>query len=320
MREVLAAAQVGDDCYGEDPSINALEEKIAALTHKETALFVPSGTMANQLALLLHCQPGDEVLASKNPHILHYESGAAAAMAGVQIRETSQPERFFASDFEALIRKDSYDEPCTRLIALENTHNRGGGLVIAPDVLNEVAQLAKEHNLAVHCDGARIFNAAAALEVDISALTTPCDTVSICFSKGLGAPVGSALCMPANMRARALRLRRRLGGAMRQAGFLAVAAEYAVDNHRDRLTQDNARASALAAALRKAGLSCNEPQSNIVNIEIADAHSVNKRLRSDGVLLGVVSDQLLRAVTWMDIDDAAVATAAAKIVDACQRN
>ncbi|MCP3163080.1 low-specificity L-threonine aldolase [Myxococcus qinghaiensis] len=250
MRRAIAEAEVGDDVYGEDPTVLRLEARVAERLGLEAALFVPSGTQANQVAIGAHCRAGDEVLTEAGSHILHYEGGAVPALWGVQPqplpgeRGLLKPE-----DVAAAVREDNIHNPRTRLLSLENTHNRGGGSVWPVERFRAVVDVARNAGLAVHLDGARLFNAEVAAGVPASTWARLTDTTSVCFSKGLGAPVGSALAGRADLIKEARRLRKRLGGGMRQAGILAAAALYALDHHVERLAEDHANARRLAAAL-----------------------------------------------------------------------
>ena len=246
MREAMMKAELGDDVLGDDPTVQRLEARVAEIVGKETALFVPSGTMSNQIGLMLHCRPGDEVYVGHHAHLGFYESGAAGALAGVQLVEVAGPGTYTADALRDSIRPKAFHMPQPRLVCLENTHNDSGGQIFAQPEVVQIAELARTRDLAVHLDGARIWNAAAATNMSERGLAEPADTVSVCFSKGLGAPVGSALCMPNSLRYRALHLRRRLGGAMRQAGLLAAAALHALEHHRGELAQDHRRSQRLA--------------------------------------------------------------------------
>jgi threonine aldolase len=252
MREAMARAEVGDDVFGDDPSVNALEAETAALLGKEAAVFVPSGTMANQLAIRSQTEPGDEILVEANAHIYYYEGGGPAALSGVMCRCLAGERGVFSgAAVTAALRPSDQHFPRTRLVCLENTHNRGGGKVWPLQQMQEVAAVARHHGLRLHLDGARLWNAAIASSMAESAIAAPFDTVSVCYSKGLGAPVGSALAGPKDVIARARRFRKMFGGGMRQAGVLAAAALYALHHHRVRLAEDHANARLLAAGLSK---------------------------------------------------------------------
>ncbi|MBI3207122.1 MAG: aminotransferase class I/II-fold pyridoxal phosphate-dependent enzyme [Myxococcales bacterium] len=317
MRQAMAGAEVGDDVYGEDPTVKKLERQVAALLGKERALFVPSGTMANQIALMLHTRRGDEVVIGEGTHCAEYESGAAAALSGVQLAVAGTGGLFDVPELDAKIRPSAYWLPRTSLLVVENTHNRGGGRVFPLDQLRAVTAHARARGLAVHLDGARLWNAAAASGVRLDEFAATADTVSICFSKGLGAPVGSALVGPSDLLEHALRLRRMLGGSMRQCGVLAAAALFAIDHHRARLTDDHEHAQLLARGLcnvRGARVDPRGVETNIVNIELdgPSAERVIARAKELGVLIGSIAPRFLRAVTHLDVSrDAATRAAAA---------
>ena len=311
MREAMARAEVGDDVYREDPSVAELEATVAALLGKEQALFVPSGTMANQIALLLHTQPGDEVIAGEGAHLVWYESGAGAALSGVQFVVAGSGGLFGADDVAAAIKPLAYYHPRSRLVALENTHNRAGGRVFPAAQCRAITELARARGLATHLDGARLWNAAARTGLDVAVLAEPFDTVSVCFSKGLGAPVGSAIAGSREHVLRALRLRKMLGGGMRQAGVLAQAALYALRHQRERLVLDHEAAANVARIVEdSAGEAARvrPPETNIVQIELMRAapERVIELAREQGVLVSAMSARTLRAVTHLDAsgDDA----------------
>ncbi len=302
MRQAMANAEVGDDVYREDPTVRRLEERTAALLGKAAALFVPSGTMANQIALMLHCRPGDEVIAGKAAHFIAFESGAGAAWAGAQFAQTPG-ETFRADEAAALIRPRAYYCPRTRLVAVENTHNMGGGRIFPQADVEAIAALAKKEGLGLHLDGARLWNAAVASDKREADLAAPFDTVSVCFSKGLGAPLGSAICGSAELVGEALRLRKMLGGGMRQAGVLAAAALYALDHHRERLADDHRAAAELGAALAEVpGVRVWPVDTNIVVAELdADAARVVPLAKDKGVLVSTISTRAVRMVTHLDV-------------------
>ena len=247
MREAMMAAPLGDDVLGDEPTVQALEAKIAAICGKEAALYVPSGTMANQLAIRSVCEPGDEIIAHKESHIIQYETGAPAALSGCMIAMLDGPGGTFApQDVRAAIRPKDQHTPISKMLLLENTHNKGGGTVWPVDQFAAVAAEGRACGLHVHIDGARLMNACIALSVAPTAFTQHVDSVSVCFSKGLGAPVGSALVGSASLIARARRFRKMFGGAMRQSGLLAAACIYALDHHLVRLADDHVNARRLA--------------------------------------------------------------------------
>jgi threonine aldolase len=303
MREAMAAAEVGDDVFGEDPTVRELEVETAALLGKEAALFTASGTMANQLAIRAHTEPGDEILVEANAHIYYYEGGGPAALSGVMCR-CLQGERgvFNGGDLEGALRPSDSHFPRSRLVCIENTHNRGGGKIWRLERIDEVAATARRHGLQLHLDGARLWNAAAATHVAERQWAAPFDTVSVCFSKGLGAPVGSALVGSKELLARAKRFRKMFGGGMRQAGIIAAGALFALRNHRGRLAEDHANAKALAEGIaRGKGLEVTprEVETNMVRFRLpgVPAQEVADRLRARGVLVLAADRLTVRAVT-----------------------
>ncbi len=314
MRQAIAQAEVGDDCYGEDPSANALQERAAALLGKERALFVPSGTMANQLAIKGHTRPGEEVILEATSHPFNYEAGAPAALSGVQCFPIAGERGILEpKTVEEAIRPDAPHHPRTALVCVENTHNRGGGSVYPPETLQAIWEVAKGRDLKIHLDGARIFNASVASGVPVHEYARFADTVSFCLSKGLGAPIGSVLAGPSDFIARALRDRRLLGGGMRQVGILAAAGLYALDHHVARLVEDHENARRLAAGLQEIpGVSfpLGRPETNIVIFDVSGTKipvdDVTSRLKEEGVLVHAISPQQIRAVTHLDITSADV--------------
>lgn len=304
MRDAMARAEVGDDVYGEDPTVAALETYVAELLGKETALFVPSGTMANQIGLALHAAPGDEILVGAGAHVGLYESGAATGISGIQLTPIPGPGTFDLEAFESCLHPDAFYYARQAAVAFENTHNHSGGRLFDLDVIEAIAKRAKERDLGVHLDGARLWNAAVATGKTPQQLAAVADTVSVCFSKGLGAPVGSALLIEAKNRHRALRLRRRLGGAMRQAGILAAGALHALEHHRDDLAADHVRAKRLAAELANAGYPVQDVETNIVVFDVSQpAEAFLHAAQEAGVLMGAIGAKRIRAVTHRDIDD-----------------
>jgi threonine aldolase len=302
MREAMAKAEVGDDVHGEDPSVNRLQERIASVLGKEAALFFPSGTMANQAALRVHTRPGDVVIATRDAHILKYEAGAASALSGLQIKTIGRHGACPAEEIRGALHPGDVHFAPTTLLALENTHNAAGGRVLAPDALAEAAGAARAASLALHCDGARLWNAAVALELPPAALAAPFDTVSVCLSKGLGAPVGSLVAGSRELVSRLRRIRKMLGGGMRQAGVLAAAGLFALDHHLARLAEDHANARRLARGLGEVGLEVEgTPETNIVMFRVADDAAFQSRARERGVLLGRADPGRLRAVTHLDV-------------------
>ena len=311
MRAAMAAAEVGDAVLGDDPTVLKLQERAAELLGKEAALYVPSGTMANQIALKVHCEPGDDVLACEGAHLMWYESGAAGAIAGVQIRSIGRAGRFSAADVAAAYVEAQPTIPATRLVCVENTHNRSGGVVWPRANVDEVVATARKLDMRLHLDGARLLNATTVLGVPPNVLAGGFDTVSMCFSKGLGAPVGSVLAGSRALMARALRFRRMFGGGMRQSGILAAAALYALDHNVSRLAEDHANARWLAERLAPLpGLVVDAaPPSNIVMVDLAPelppARDLSGRLAAGGVLCSVFGPRRLRFVTHLDVDRAA---------------
>lgn len=322
MRRAIAEATVGDAVLGDDPTVAELERYAAELLGKEAALFFPSGIMANTTALLLHGRPGTEAVIDAGGHILNYEEGAGAAWAGIQLRAVPTADGLLRAEHLAeYIRPATPYLPQTSLVCLENTHNGAGGRVMPLTHLRTVAQAARERGVAVHLDGARLPNASAATGVPMAEFAAPVDTVMIALSKGLGAPVGSILAGSAEAMQRAWRHRRRLGGGMRQAGFLAAAGLYGLRNHFPRLEQDHRRARELAARAAGApGLSVPAPETNIVMIDLVDARlepaALLAALERRGVRLSQFGARRLRAVTHLDVDDAGIGRAGDALVDA----
>jgi threonine aldolase len=320
MREAMMAAPLGDDVFGDDPSVNALQERIAAITGKEAALFMPSGTQSNLCGILAHCQRGDEYIVGQNAHTYRYEGGGAAVFGSVQPQPLTQDAGglMALSDIAAAIKPDDQHFARTRLLCLENTWN---GNVMPDGYLRDATQLARDKGLATHLDGARVFNAAvatagpgqSALE-RVRAIADHFDSLSVCFSKGLGAPVGSALCGSRDLIERARRLRKMAGGGLRQSGFLAAAAHHALDHHVDRLATDHALAARLAEGLSGLqGLSVRSAATNIVFVDVADGRGPDLLafLGQHGVLAtGMIG---LRFVTHLDVDAAGIDHALATI-------
>jgi len=309
MREAIARAELGDDVFGEDPTVIRLEALAAERLGKEAALFVPSGTMANLVSLLTHCGRGDEAIMGDQAHTFLYEAGGSAVLGGIHPRPLmNRPDGTLDIDqIEAAIRPDNVHFPRTRLICLENTHNRCGGAALPPTYLASVQELARRHGLAVHMDGARLFNAAPALRVEARALAKYADSVSFCLSKGLSAPVGSLVCSTTDFIRKARRARKVVGGGMRQAGVLAAAGIVALDEMVGRLQEDHENAHKLAEGFRSLpGLRLTYPaRSNIVIFDITnpdlDAESLLAQWRADGVLMLAIAPQRIRAVTHFGI-------------------
>jgi len=309
MRQAMAAAPVGDDQYGEDPSVNRLQERIAELLGKERALFVPSGTMANQIGLKILTRPGDEVVLGEEAHIVWHESGAGAANSGVQFTVVGRGGLFTAADLRAAYKPPGHIVfPPTTLVAIENTHNRGGGVVFPQDEAVAICATARELGLASYLDGARLFNAAAACGRSLAELAAPFDLVSVALSKGLGCPVGSLIAGRDEDISRARRARRMFGGAMRQSGVLAAAGLYALDHNLGRLAEDHANARLLAerlAGLRRVSLDLATVQSNIAIFRMEegapDAATIVVRAEEKGVLVSAFAARTVRAVTHLDV-------------------
>jgi threonine aldolase len=316
MREAMAQAPVGDDVYGEDPTVNRLQEMAAALVGKEAGLFVASGTMGNLTAILAHCGRGDEIILGDKAHTFLYEAGGISALGGVHSHQVpNQPDgSLLLEDLRNAIRSDDAHFPPTRLIALENTHNRCGGVYLTAEYTGAVGDLAKQHDLSLHLDGARLFNAAVAQSVQAVDLASPANSVTFCLSKALCAPVGSILCGSKEFIHRAHRIRKQLGGGMRQAGVLAAAGIVALHSMVDRLADDHTRASRLASGLREITgvvLDPGSPMTNMVFLSISEEIPLNAsqtahQLEAHGVRVGVVAERRFRLVTHYWIDDAAV--------------
>jgi threonine aldolase len=319
MREAMAAAAVGDDVYGEDPTVLELERRAAELLGKESALFVPSGTMSNQIALLVHTRPGDEVVIGEGAHVAFYESGAGAALAGVQFAQAGAGGLFDADELTAAVKPRADYHPRTSLVCLENTHNRAGGRIFPQATAEAVVKRAREHGLGAHLDGARLWHAALATGISEAELARPFDTVSVCFSKGLGAPVGSALVGARDALRAARRFRKMLGGGMRQAGILAAGALFALEHQRQRLSLDHDSAQRLARVLDALpGVRVVPPETNIVSLAVdgLSAERVVAEARARGVLLNSTGPSSLRAVTHLDLSAADVERAGERLCDA----
>ncbi|MCP4245416.1 MAG: aminotransferase class I/II-fold pyridoxal phosphate-dependent enzyme [bacterium] len=314
MRRAMAEAEVGDDVLGADPTAKRLQEKMADLFGKEAALFVPSGTMANQTAIRAQTEPGDEIIAHADSHIYFYESGAPFALSGCSIRLLpGKRGQFDAAQVRAVIRPTESHFAQTRLIVVENTHNRGGGSIWPVQPIAELRALADEFGLAMHLDGARLMNACVATGLAAREYTQYFDTVSMCFSKGLGAPVGSIVAGSAATMRRVHRFRKMFGGGMRQVGIIAAAAEYAIAHHVDRLADDHANARRLAGALAEMpGVSVDptEVETNILFFKLdasrGTAADFCARLEAEGVWMLAESAQRVRALTHLDVDAAGI--------------
>jgi threonine aldolase len=303
MRAAMAAAEVGDDVYGEDPTVNALEERVADLFGHEAAVFVPSGTMGNQICLRLVVPSAGELLCDSDAHVVTYENGGAAQHGGIQSR-TVPGGVMGPAVVEAEIRPEGYHMVPTRAVSVEQTHNRAGGAVQPLEVLTRLREVTREHGVALHCDGARIWNAHVASGVPLAEYGRLFDTLSVCLSKGLGAPVGSLVVTSQERAGEARVLRQRLGGGMRQAGILAAAGRYALDHHLERLAEDHARATWLGEQL---GV---RPETNIVPLSVKDGRAFAAAAADEGVLVSVVGPTRVRMVLHLDVDDTGVAHAA----------
>jgi threonine aldolase len=312
MRQAMAIAEVGDDVFGDDPTVNALEEYTAELLGKEAAVYMPSGTMTNQVALRLHTEPGDEVVLESEAHIYYYEGGAPAALSGVSCRLMKGDRGIFtAADLQQVLRPRDVHFPRTKLVCLENTHNRGGGRVFPLAEIEAIAQVCQTNNLKLHLDGARFWNACVATGVSEADYAQPFDTISVCFSKGLGAPVGSALVGSVEQMQRARRFRKMFGGGMRQAGIIAAGALYGLQQQRSRLQEDHGNAQILAKGLQQIpGVKIDpaEVQTNIVAFQTpgVSAEAVAQRLMEQGVGVLAIGVETLRAVTNLMVTEAQV--------------
>jgi threonine aldolase len=323
MRAAIAAAPVGDDQYGEDPTANLLQEKIAALLGKEAALWLPSGTMANQVALRILTRPGDDVIVSRESHAVWHETGAGGANAGVQFTEIGARGTFTADDFLAARKPPGHViYPPTTLLEIENTQNRAGGVIFPQEEVGRVCDAARRHGVSSFLDGARLWNAAVASDRSPAELAAPFDLASVALSKGLGAPGGSLLAGSRELIARAVRYRRMLGGAMRQVGIFAAAGLYALEHHMARLAEDHANARSIAERLATSGrieIDLASVQTNILVFTLApgapDAPTVVARARERGVLLFAFTPRMLRAVTHLDVSAAQCALAADILVE-----
>jgi threonine aldolase len=321
MRAAMAQAEVGDDVYGEDPTVLELERRVAALLGKEAAVWVPTGVMANQIALGSLAGMGEEIICERNSHIVHYEGGAISALWGAQSLVIDGPAGIFdEAAVEAVLRHgDDVHSPRQRVLALENTHNRGGGSIWPLEQMRRVSALARRHGLAVHLDGARLWNAHVAAGVPLRDYAACADTVSVCLSKGLGAPAGSLTATTAARMPMLRRLRKRLGGGLRQVGILAAAGAYALTHHLARLAEDHANAKELALLLsRLPGLRCSADatQTNIVLADVSlagGAPALVAAAKEQGVLINAVNPSRVRLVTHLDVPAKAVAEAAVRL-------
>jgi threonine aldolase len=315
MRAAIASAEVGDDVYGEDPTVNRLQEVAAARFGKEAALFVPSGSMANQVAIRAHTEHGDAVIAAQSSHHFLFESGAAGALSGVQFALVGEDGLFGPDDLHAAVYPREHHFARTRLVCIENTHNRSGGRVFPFDLLKDVAQAAREHDLRLHLDGARVFNAEIATGIPVEDWARPFDSVSFCLSKGLGAPVGSLIVGSTEFITQAHRFRKMFGGGMRQAGVLAAAGLYALEHHVKRLVDDHANASRLAAGLAELpGVRLvREPETNMVLFRVQDLRRFLDQCRLAQVRISPIATDTLRAVTHLDVSSRDIEEALARL-------
>lgn len=317
MREAMSKAELGDDVYFEDPETNRLQAAAAERLGKEAALFVPSGTMANQVAIAVQTRPADVVLAGEGAHILLYEGGAASALAGVQITNIGSGGLFSGDDVRAAAAPDEQHYAPTTLVAVENTHNTAGGVVFPLERIRAIAEAARDCGMRVHLDGARLFNAVVATGIPAAEWAAHFDTVAFCLSKGLGAPVGSLVCGDAETIHACHRARKRMGGGMRQIGMLAAAGLYALEHHVERLAEDHANAARLAAGLRELGFVVEpEPQTNMVMFRVDDVLGFLRETRAREVLVNPLNPGVFRAVTHLDVTAADVDEALARIGDA----
>jgi threonine aldolase len=327
MRAAIRAAEVGDDVFHEDPTVNRLEERVAAVLGKEAALYVPSGTMSNQVCIKAHTQPGDELLCEASCHIYNFEAGGPAVLSGVTCRTVEGDHGVLdVSQLEGKVRPLNDHLVRTRLVCLENTHNRGGGRVFPLEKVRAISAWARRNGLLTHLDGARLWNAVVATGVPAAEWARHFDSVSVCFSKGLGAPIGSALAGPREFVTRARRIRKLFGGGMRQAGVAAAGALYALENHVERLAEDHCNARVIAAAVADTpGLRLDPPEveTNLIWIEVdpdlGTAKDVAAALKEQGVLVHTPGPQTLRACTHLDVSAAQAERAAETIRRAVPR-
>lgn len=313
MRKAMQAGRVGDDVYGEDPDVNALQRKVARMLNKEAGLFVPSGTQSNLIAVGTHCNRGEEIILGHSSHIFVYEGGGASAHLGVSMKQVPNNSDGTLIEFEGSIRpRNNVHYPRTRCVALENTHNVCGGVVVPQTHMLEVKKVCVQHGLALHLDGARLWNASIASKTSMAELVEPFDSVSVCFSKGLGAPVGSMLVGNRKFIDKARYLRKSLGGGLRQAGILAAGALYALENNIERLRDDHIRAKSISATLKlfpNVFKMAAEPETNILYFEVAGGQGklFTDWLKNEyGVLMGSYGTTRVRAVTHLGIGDEAL--------------
>jgi len=322
MREYMLDAAVGDDVFGEDPTVNRLQEVTATLLGKEAALFVPSGCMGNEICIRVLTNPGDELICDAESHIINYEAGAMAMLSDVQHRPVYQTNGILTADaIKELIRPSTYYFPSSRLIALENTHNMAGGIVTPLPVIEEIAKLARDHQLKTHLDGARLWHASTASGVSVAEYARHFDSVMVCFSKALGAPVGSAIAGTTSFIDEARRVRKQFGGAMRQAGILAAACLFGLDNNREKLETDHENAFHLAdmiSGARNIELDMQMVQTNIVIFSYKGNQTSDEacqHLQNRGVQLIPVGEKRVRAVTHLDVSKKDIEAAATMIIN-----
>jgi threonine aldolase len=310
MRQAMLEAPVGDDVFGEDPTVNRLEEYVADLLGKEAALYAPSGTMTNQIGVQVSTNRGEEVLLHEGSHIFVYEAGAPAMLSSVQLRTLPGDNGILDPEtVHAAVRPEDVHFPRSRLLCLENTHNTAGGKVFPLEDFAAVAETARELGLKVHLDGARLFNAQAATGIPAREWCAHADTVSVCSSKGLGAPVGSLLAGDGETISEGRRARKAFGGGMRQAGIIAAASLYAFENNTGRLSEDHERARNLAAGLREAGFDAREPDTNLVLVAVDDPPEFLRALAREGVLATLGKPGFVRLCTNLDVGDGDIETA-----------
>ncbi len=321
MREAMANAEVGDDVFGEDPTVIKLQEKVASLLGKEKALYVPSGCMSNQLALKAHTNPGDEVIMEQDAHMFNYETAAPSVMSAVQVRTVPGVRGVFrAEQLPPLVRPNFYYMPKTRLVEVENTHNRAGGTIFPLEEIKKISAFCKTNKLIFHLDGARLWNASVATGIAVKEYAQHCDSVSVCFSKGLGAPVGSAICGTAEFVDRVRKWRKLFGGGMRQAGIIAAGALYALENNIERLKEDHDKAQYFAKELStipKFSIDMEAVQTNIIIIDIQKTGKTPAEIisyfKEQGILVSQGTYTSIRAVMHMDVSLEQIKFAAAKI-------
>ena len=318
MRRAMASAEVGDDVFGEDPTVNALQRRVAEMLDKEAALYVASGSMGNQVCIKVHTQPGDEVICERGAHVFNYETGGMAFLSNAQAHAIEGTHGAFGvAEIERAVRPDLYYMPKTRLICIENTHNRAGGTIFPIEKIREISAFARARQIKLHLDGARLWNASVATGISVKEYASYFDSVSVCLSKGLGAPVGSVVAGDAAFVAEARHYRKIFGGGMRQAGILAAAGLYALDHNIERLREDHEKAAYLAGELSRVKIfeiDMSSVQTNIIIISMEKSgkkpEEVLAALRAKGVLLTMGNYMGVRAVTHMDVSMEEVRTAA----------